>query len=194
MFFFLGFQREIINADGSKEIWYPNGNLKKVSSDGMFLKTLYFNKDIKETNINEGTIKYYYSGTNTWHTTYIDGLEIIEFPDGHSEHRYKNGMIEIHFPNGTIKKMPASNQQEDTLEEWKYLDGTTVIHSRNGDKIMKMLNGQKEIHTKLYKRREYPDGTIKLLYPDGSQETRYSNGRVRLKDKEGKLVMDSEMS
>ena len=45
----------------------------------------------------------------------------------------------------------------------------------------------------VFQRREYPDGTLKILYPDGIQETRYSNGRVRVKDKEGKLIMDSIM-
>lgn len=74
-------KREIANADGSKDIWYPNGNLKKISPDGMLIRMLYFNKDIKETNINEGTVKYYYHDTNTWHTTYIDGLEILEYPE-----------------------------------------------------------------------------------------------------------------
>jgi centromere protein J len=74
-------KREIVNGDGGKDIWYPNGNLKKISPDGMLIRMLYFNKDIKETNINEGTVKYYYSETNTWHTTYIDGLEILEYPE-----------------------------------------------------------------------------------------------------------------
>lgn len=74
-------KREIANTDGSKDIWYPNENLKKISPDGMLVRMLYFNKDIKETNINEGTVKYYYNETNTWHTTYIDGLEILEYPE-----------------------------------------------------------------------------------------------------------------
>lgn len=73
-------KREIVNSNGSKDIWYPNGNLKKISSDGMLIRMLYYNKDIKETNINEGTVKYYYADNNTWHTTYIDGLEILEYP------------------------------------------------------------------------------------------------------------------
>lgn len=73
-------KREINNPDGSKDIWYPNGNIKKISPDGMNYKMLYYNKDIKETNIHEGTVKYYYAETNTWHTTYLDGLEILEFP------------------------------------------------------------------------------------------------------------------
>lgn len=75
-----GLKREIQNDDGSKDVWYPNGNLKKISADSMNIRMLYFNKDIKETNIHEGTVKYYYADTNTWHTTYLDGLEILEFP------------------------------------------------------------------------------------------------------------------
>lgn len=72
-------KRIIENPDGSKDIWYPNGNLKKISSDGMFIRMLYYNKDIKETNVSEGTVKYYYAESNTWATSYIDGLEILEF-------------------------------------------------------------------------------------------------------------------
>lgn len=43
----------------------------------------------------------------------------------------------------------------------------------------------------MFQRREYPDGTVKLIYADGTQETRYSSGRKRLKDKDGNLLMDS---
>lgn len=73
-------KRVIENPDGSKDVWYPNGNLKKISADGMHIRMLYYNKDIKETNTLEGNVKYYYAESNTWHTTYIDGLEILEFP------------------------------------------------------------------------------------------------------------------
>lgn len=73
-------KREIINEDGSRDILYLNGNIKKVSKDAMLIRMLYFNKDVKETNIQEGTVKYYYAATNTWHTSYLDGLEILEFP------------------------------------------------------------------------------------------------------------------
>ncbi|BFF89599.1 trichohyalin [Drosophila madeirensis] len=184
------FKREIVNADGSKDIWYPNGNLKKISADAMTVRMLYFNKDIKESDIREGTTKYYYAETNTWHTTYLDGLEILEFPNGQTEHRHKDGTIEIRFPNNTIKMVDPSDAE--VLEEWRYEDGTRLVQLRNGDKILNLPNGQKEIHTKLNKRREYPDGTVKMVYPDGSQETRYSNGRVRLKDKDGKLIMDTD--
>lgn len=73
-------KREIVNKDGSTDIYYPNGNLKKISADGMKIKMMFFNKDIKESDINEGTVKYYYAETRTWHTSYLDGLEVLEFP------------------------------------------------------------------------------------------------------------------
>lgn len=73
-------KREILNEDGSKDVLYPNGNIKKISADTMLIRMLYYNKDIKETNIGAGTVKYYYAATNTWHTSYLDGLEILEFP------------------------------------------------------------------------------------------------------------------
>lgn len=76
----LNLKREIVNDDGSRDIWYPNGNLKKISADEMVIRMLYFNKDVKETNIHEGTVKYYYAEANAWQTTYLDGLEIWEFP------------------------------------------------------------------------------------------------------------------
>lgn len=94
------------------------------------------------------------------------------------------------MPNGAIRITDIT--AENILEEWRYPDGTQVVQMRNGEKVLSLPNGQREIHTEQHKRREYPDGTVKLVYPDGSQETRYSNGRIRLKDKSGNLVMDSD--
>ena len=49
-----------------------------------------------------------------------------------------------------------------------------------------MLNS--DVH--LLQRREYPDGTVKTLHNDGRQETRYATGRIRLKDKDGNVLLD----
>ena len=112
---------------------------------------------------------------------------------GQKEHRHKDGTVEVYFPNGAVRITNSPHQKsEEIFEEWKYPDGTNVIQKANGDKWLILPNGQREVHTNGHKRREYPDGTVKIVYPDGSQESRYSNGRVRLKDKDGKLVMDSE--
>lgn len=89
--------------------------------------------------------------------------------------------------------MRVTNPKDnEVLEEWRYPDGTIVLETKSKEKIIKMPNGQKEIHTVDDKRREYPDGTVKIMYADGRTETRYSNGRIRIKDKDGRLVSDSQ--
>jgi len=70
-------------------------------------------------------------------------------------------------------------------------DGTNAKIYKNDTKVLSFPNGQREIHTSNYKRREFPDGTVKIVYEDGSMETRYSNGRIRMKDKDGNLVSDT---
>lgn len=177
--------KEMVFPDGRKEIYYPNGNTKKINPSGDVTKIIYFNGDVKETS-EDGTIKYYYAESKVWHTTYPDGLEVLDFPDGLVEQRCKSGIVNITYPNGSKKII-----YPDSSEEWIYPDGSTMKINLNNDKILTLPNGQKEVHTKEHMRREYPDGTIKFVYPDGTQETRYSNGRIRLKDKSGNLVMDS---
>lgn len=119
-----GPKREIVNEDGSKTIYYPNGNLKKISGDGMVVKVLYFNKDIKETNINEGTVKYYYAETKTWHTSYLDGLEILEFPRYEQmrscfswNHSFETFHLLFQWPNGA------------SVQEW---NGRDLLSQRPG--------------------------------------------------------------
>lgn len=130
------------------------------------------------------------------------------------ERRTKNGTTEVSFPDGSVRLL-----QSDGTEKWILHDGTIVETFPDGDKILSFPNGQREVHTKEHKvietvtsiffpqfpqfivrniyhghlllqRREYPDGTVKLVYPDGTQETRYSTGRVRVKDKDGNLLVD----
>lgn len=98
--------------------------------------------------------------------------------------------MDVYFANGSIRMINPKN--EEVAEEWRYTDGTVMVKKMNGDKVLSMPNGQREIHTSEHKRREYPDGTVKIVYPDDSQETRYSNGRIRIKDKAGQLVQDTE--
>lgn len=129
----------------------------------------------------------------TYHTNASHSFSVRTFFSGQIEHRHKNGTIEIQFPNRSVRiTNPYRERDEGIVEEWKYADGSNVVQMKNGDRILLLPNGQKEIHANNHKRREYPDGTVKIVFPDGSQETRYSNGRVRLKNKDGKLIMDSE--
>lgn len=72
---------EIKKPDGSKELRFPNGNVKYISSDGKYSKFAYYNGDVKENFYNEGRIKYFYAEAKTYHTTHADGLEVLEFPE-----------------------------------------------------------------------------------------------------------------
>lgn len=72
---------ETRKSDGTRELRFPNGNVKYISPDGKYSKFVYYNGDVKENFLNEGKIKYYYSETKTFHTTHADGLEVLEFPE-----------------------------------------------------------------------------------------------------------------
>lgn len=72
--------REVQHPDGRAEFWYPNGNVKKISADGTVTKLIYYNGDVCESR-QDGSVKYFYATTRTWHTTMTDGLEILEFPE-----------------------------------------------------------------------------------------------------------------
>ncbi|KAF5299837.1 hypothetical protein FQA39_LY11374 [Lamprigera yunnana] len=157
---------ESILSDGTTQIKYRNGDIKSISSDGNIIIFQYFNGDIKETNLLQGTIWYHYFKNKVNETTTADGREVIEFPDGQIEKRDKYGRCEISYPNGIICKLKS-----DGTGEALYPDGTTT-------------------HINQYKRREYPDGTMKIYYPDVALETRFANGRVRLKNKFDRLIMD----
>ena len=59
-----------------------------------------------------------------------------------------------------------------------------------GVKTVEFTNGQREVHTSQFKRREYPDGTVKTVYVTGRQETRFPSGRVHIKDRDGAVIID----
>lgn len=64
---------------------------------------------------------------------------------------------------------------------------------RDGTTEILFNTGQREIHTADYKKREYPDGTVKTVYSDGRQETCYPTGRLRIKDSDGNVIMDNRV-
>nr|XP_006814364.1 PREDICTED: centromere protein J-like [Saccoglossus kowalevskii] len=184
---------EISHPDGKVECRYPNGRRvitftngtrKEISPDGLTIIVSFFNGDIKQIMPDQRVI-YYYSEAKTTHTTYCDGLEVLQFPNNQIEKHYPDGTKEITFPDHTIKYLFPNG-----CEESIFPDGTVLRVDKNSEKTMEFPNGQREIHTAQYKKREYPDGTVKTVYPDGRQETRYSNGRIRVKDKDGRIIVD----
>ncbi|KAM6178968.1 centrosomal P4.1-associated protein [Rhynchocyon petersi] len=189
-------QGEISHPDGKIEkvfkngchvILFPNGTRKEVSADGKTLTITFFNGDVKQVMPDERVI-YYYAAAQTTHTTYPEGLEVLHFSSGQIEKHFPDGRKEITFPDQTIKNLFADGQEESIFP-----DGTIVRVQRDGNKIIEFNNGQRELHTTQFKRREYPDGTVKTVYANGHQETKYASGRVRVKDKDGNILMDAKL-
>jgi centromere protein J len=75
-------------------------------------------------------------------------------------------------------------------EETIFPDGTVQKASASGELVLSFPNGQQEVHTSLFKKRTYPDGTVKIVFNDGRQETRFADGRVRIKDRNGTVLID----
>lgn len=65
----------------------------------------------------------------------------------------------------------------------------TSSSPRNGDKTIVFSNGQRDIHTAEFKRREYPDGTVRTVYCDGRQEIKLASGRVKVRGETGNRVL-----
>uniref|UniRef100_A0A8C4UP20 Centrosomal P4.1-associated protein n=1 Tax=Falco tinnunculus TaxID=100819 RepID=A0A8C4UP20_FALTI len=189
-------QRETAYPDGKVEkvlkngchlIFFPNGTWKKVGSDGKTVTITFFNGDVKQV-MPDQTVIYYYADAKTTHTTYSDGLEVLQFSNGQIEKHYPDGKKEITFPDQTIKNLFTDGQEESIFP-----DGTIVRIQRDGSKTIEFTNGQRELHTTQFKRREYPDGTVKTVYMNGQQETKYTSGRIRVKDKDGNIIMDTKV-
>ncbi|XP_066542801.1 centromere protein J-like isoform X1 [Hoplias malabaricus] len=177
---------ERVLPDGGRLIVFPNGTRKELSADGLSIKITFFNGDIKHIMPDQRVI-YYYAGAQTTHTTYPDGMEVLQFPNNQIEKHFPDGRKEITFPDQTVKNLYPDGREESVLA-----DGTIIQQNPDGSKEIQFNTGQRELHTAEFKRREYPDGTVKTVYSDGRQETRYPSGRVRLKDPQGNVVLDSK--
>ncbi|KAM4694263.1 uncharacterized protein O3C94_004708 [Discoglossus pictus] len=177
---------EKLLSDGRRIITFCNGTKKEISADGKAITVIFFNGDVKKI-MSDQSVIYYYADAQTTHTTYPSGLEVLQFPNKQIEKHHPDGTKEIVFPDRTVKLLFKDGREETTFP-----DGTIVKLERTGYKTVIFRNGQKEIHTAQFKRREYPDGTIKTVYSNGRQETKYSSGRVRIKDQQGNIILDKK--
>uniref|UniRef100_A0A7N4NNF0 Centromere protein J n=1 Tax=Sarcophilus harrisii TaxID=9305 RepID=A0A7N4NNF0_SARHA len=172
-------------SDGCKTITFPSGTKKEISADKKTTIVTFTNGDVQKF-MPDQRVLYYYADAQTIHTTYPNGLEVLQFPNKQIEKHHPNGTKEIVFPDGTVKYFGVG------YEETLFPDGTLVKVERNGDKTIIFSDGQKEIHTSQFKRKEFLDGTIKTVYNTGHRETKYTSGRVRIKDEAGKIILDKK--
>ncbi|KAI3364460.1 hypothetical protein L3Q82_011253 [Scortum barcoo] len=176
-------QMEQLLPNGCSPMTFTDGTRKIISTDQKTKTVTFFNGDIKHI-LEDGKVVYYYAGSQTTHTTYPSGLEVLHFPNKQIEKRHPGGKREILFPDQTIKYLEA-----DGSERTIFPDGTIVHLSPSGEKTVDFPSGQREIHTSQYKRREDPDGTVKTIYINGQQEIKYASGRVRIKEKDKVSIM-----
>ncbi|TRY97097.1 hypothetical protein DNTS_027286 [Danionella cerebrum] len=177
---------EKVLPDGGRIVVFPNGSRKEISADGQTVKVMFFNGDVKHTMPDQRVI-YFYAEAQTTHITYPDGMEVLQFPNNQTEKHFPDGRKEITFPDQTVKTLHPDGTEESVLT-----DGTIIQLNPDGSKVIQFNTGQREIHMADFKRREYPDGTVKTVYSDGRQETQYPTGRVRLKDAHGHVIMDTK--
>ncbi|XP_078474449.1 uncharacterized protein LOC144735803 [Lampetra planeri] len=170
---------EMVLRSGRRMVQFRNGTRKEVSADGHTVTVAFPNGDVKKTTDDQRVV-YYYAESRVTHTTYPDGTQHVRFPSGQTETQHVDGRKEIVFPDGMERLI-----HRDGHEESRYPDGTRVRTARNGEKVIEFANGQREVHTAQYKRREYPDGMVTTLWAGGRQETRYPTGLVRVRDRGG---------
>lgn len=173
--------------DGTTLTIFPNGTVKEVSADKRCTYVKFFNGDRKEMNHDSGTETYFYAETNITQIIYSNGMTILKFPSGQIEKHHTNKTREIIFPDKICKFIYPDGSEESRLP-----NGTCIKIDQQGGKVIEYPNKQREIHTKDYKRREYPDGSIKTVYTNGISETRYANGRTRIKDAQGNIISDKK--
>ncbi|XP_054578255.1 T-complex protein 10A homolog 1 isoform X2 [Eptesicus fuscus] len=142
----------------------------------------FSNGDVKKT-LPDNRVVYYCASTGTTRTTHPGGLVVVRFPDKRTEKFYPDGSKEILFPDGTVTRL------HDGREETVFPDGTLVSVARNGDKTIVFSNGQRDVHTAEFKRREYADGTVRTVYCDGRQEIKLASGRVKVRGETGSRVL-----
>ncbi|GFN76839.1 centromere protein j [Plakobranchus ocellatus] len=169
---------------GAKEILFPNGTLKEISADGQTIICRLANGDIRQI-FPDHRVVYIFSEPEIMQTTFPDGMETFQFQNGQVERRYPDGTVEITFPSKDIKYMFPDGGQEVILT-----DGTVMQYNSQGERTVEYPSGDREVHTAEFQRREFPDGIIKTIYADGRHETRFPNGRVRMRDKDGNVIMD----
>jgi centromere protein J len=189
------------DPDGTRRIRFLNtGTVKTVETNGI-ITVKFANGDVKTCYPEgvEGDSKkdvYFYCDTRTTETTFYDKadkVKIISFDDGQTEHYYKNGKKEIVFSDQSRRTILNNG----LFEIMDLADGTQIETSFSNDKSgkivskkIKFTNGNVEEHTDEFRRRIFEDGTTKTIYTDGHTETRFLNGRIRIKDKEGNLIID----
>lgn len=90
----------------------------------------FFNGDVKEIFPDQHVV-YHYSAAETIHTTYPDGLEVLQFANGQVEKHFPDGTQEILFPDNTVGFLIYYSSHHLSL----HVDQVYPVEWRRGDSI-----------------------------------------------------------
>ncbi len=79
---------EEVRPDGTRVIHYRNGTIKEINPSGHVL-VRFVNGDTKFSDGESGKVIYFYAQANTTHTTFPNGLELYQFPNGQVRDMYR---------------------------------------------------------------------------------------------------------
>ena len=105
-------------ADGSSGTLFPNGSLKVIRGNNVFI--YYDNGDISQQ-FPDGTIGYSYNQKGTIELNLTDGSVVYKFPNGQVEQHFKNGEKDIQYADGTFKHINS--------------DGSQILYDNNGNAL-----------------------------------------------------------
>ena len=100
-----------------------------LSADRRLSTLLYYNGDVKISDLRLGEERYLYRDSNTWHITRSDGDQVIVFSNGQEERRHQDGSLTVTFPDGTVKTVEVGGE-----EKVQFTDGTLITLRTNGEK------------------------------------------------------------
>lgn len=183
-------QVEKVLEDGTVIGLFANGTVKETDPECKRMYVKFHNGDYKDVDLKNKTDTYYHHDTQTISKTdLVTKNQVITFPNGQIDKIFADGAKEITYPSTTVRKKMPDGSIKTVIEK-----GLVVFTAQNGDKIVEYPNGQREISTKEYKKREFPDGSWKILYSDGSTEARYPNGRIIRKDAQRNVISNTKES
>lgn len=176
---------KIVETSGVMTIKFQNGDVKTIFPEGFdseHRKDVYYYFDSKTTETN------FYKTSKKSH--------IVQFQDGQIEHHFKNSDKKIFYPDNSTSFI-TNNGLTELTENPNGIKVYTKFTDQNQNVILekKLIfpDGTIEEHNKDFRRRTFPDGTVKTIFEDGHQETRYKNGRLRIKDKNKNVIIDRIM-
>ena len=176
---------ERLLPNNSTEIVYFNNTRKVISPNGKLVTLYLSNGDIKTTTIDKTV--YFYAENSTKYTKFKNGQEVFEYSTGQRETNRPDGSKEIIFPDGNTAHIFPDGSEKLTCK-----DGT--VQKKSADASTTVIwhpDGFIDTLTREFKKREFADGTCKIVFKDGTNETRYPGGRVRIKTADGKVIHDA---